>query len=268
MSQIPLVRDDPSSLHIIYEDTSLLVVVKPAYMRTSPIFRYVGKSMQNMLLGYHEPLYFPHRLDRLTSGVYISVKDKALVAKLIQGWEDTRKEYLAIVRLSRAGPLQKVGDVVQVDAPILASHGRTPACAAGFNLLSIIDHEFGSDAATSFRVLALESRAANDDVCPVALLACSLDRGGRTHQIRLHASSVGAPLLGDDSYGGDCQQSTIVRPALHAFRMALRHPDSDEPLTFRAELAEDMVECLSNFGINHHNAISAMPELCVKSVYR
>lgn len=252
-------------MHIIYEDKSLLVVVKPACMRTSPIFRYVGKSMQNMMLGYHEPLYFPHRLDRLTSGVYLSVKDKALVTKLIRGWEDTQKEYLAIVRLSRACPLQKVGDVVQVDAPILASHGRTPACAAGFNLLSIIDRESGADAVTSFRVLAMERRTAhhlaNNDVGPVALLACSLDRGGRTHQIRLHASSIGAPLLGDDSYEGDCQQLAITRPALHAFRMALRHPDSDKPLTFRAELADDMVACLNSFGINHHSAISAMPAL-------
>jgi 23S rRNA pseudouridine1911/1915/1917 synthase len=86
-----------------------------------------------------------------------------------------------------------------------------------------------------------EVRRAFDDV---ALLECGLETG-RTHQIRVHLSAIGHPVVGDDLYGGRRPGLPLARPFLHAHRLAFRHPATGQALTFEAPLPAELDETLA-----------------------
>lgn len=238
MNSIPLVADDPSGLEVIFEDDDLLAVAKPPFLRTNPVHRFCGKSLTNMLVGYLKPAggspppYIIHRLDQCTSGVFLCTKTAKAAAALQSIWHgpDCVKEYLAIVHIRTQVAEFKEGYELEVDAPI----GRESNLAD--DVKRIVDPA-GQKAKTRFRFLACGRS--------VAIVSATLVESGRTHQIRVHASHSGLPLVGDGLYGGDDNIETahINRVALHAWRLRVIHPQSNEKMQLTAPLPRDMSDC-------------------------
>jgi 23S rRNA pseudouridine1911/1915/1917 synthase len=184
-----------------------------------------------------------HRLDRYTSGCLAMAKDEE-AKSLLQAQFKARtveKTYLAIARLSRGLP--ELGSLL-VDAPIARHrHDRTKMAV----------HPSGRPACTTVKVL----RSSNG----LALVSCGL-RTGRTHQIRVHLASLGAPLLGDPLYGGpaawkgaDGARVECPHPALHAWRLELDHPGGWR-VAVAAEPPDGFMERLEALGLG------AVPGTC------
>lgn len=254
LRSIPLVADDPQDLEILYEDDELLAVVKPAFLRSTPVHRFIGRSLTNQIVGYMlqqqahaggsvEPPLMLHRLDQTTSGVVLCAKTKGAARFLHDRWHgpECRKEYLALARRTAGAKLRgDVGESLVVCAPI----GRDKASLDPVR--RAVDHEEGRKAATRLEVLAAGAVGA-----PL-LLACTLEESGRTHQIRIHAAHVGLPILGDIMYGGQIAADDDMAPGrvvLHAWRLHVLHPCTGEPLLLEAPLPEDMQQCLHAHGL-------------------
>lgn len=177
-----------------------------------------------------------HRLDRYTTGCLVMAKD-AEAQRNIQAQFKTRtieKRYLAIARNSRKLP--DLGSLL-VDAPI-ARHRLERL------KMSIATH--GRPSQTRIKVMARCSG--------LALVECEL-LTGRTHQIRVHLSHLGAPILGDPMYGGattwldpDKRSITCEHPALHAWKLALNHPGTGERIVVEAPLPDPFRNLLDRFG--------------------
>ncbi|MGZ4161372.1 MAG: RluA family pseudouridine synthase [Neobacillus sp.] len=213
-------------LDILFEDDYLLVVNKPARMNTIPSREHPTGSLANALVGYYERIglratsHIVTRLDRDTSGIVLIAKHRHihhLFSKQQQcGLVKRMYEALASGAISV--------DRSKIEQPI----GRKDD--------SIIEREVRADgqyACTHFIVLE-RYRA-------FTRIELQLETG-RTHQIRVHMSYLGHPLLGDDLYGGD--RTWIHRQALHCKRIKFTHPFTREEMTFSAPLPEDMNEIL------------------------
>jgi len=269
LRSIPLVADDPTDLKVLYEDDELLAVAKPPFLRSTPVHRFVGKSLTNQLVGYTlqqavaksaaaaegsrpsraprpEPPLLLHRLDQPTSGVVLCAKTKAAASIMQECWHGPlcRKEYLALATPGPDAQLRAAGDVTVVRAPIGAD------VASDDPVRRAVNFEEGQSAATRLEVLACSP--ANGAGSQFVLLSCVLEESGRTHQIRVHASHVGLPLVGDGMYGGltsadpEAPVSAIVpgRVALHAWRLRVPHPTTKEELLIEAPLPADLASCL------------------------
>eukprot|EP00928_Gymnodinium_smaydae_P030365 TRINITY_DN22611_c0_g1_i1.p1 TRINITY_DN22611_c0_g1~~TRINITY_DN22611_c0_g1_i1.p1 ORF type:complete len:497 (+),score=104.64 TRINITY_DN22611_c0_g1_i1:72-1493(+) len=245
LKSIPLVADDPTGLEVIYEDDDLLAVGKPPFLRTNPVHRFCGKSLTNMLVGYLKPQggapppYIIHRLDQNTSGVFLCTKTAAAAASLQAAWHgpECSKEYLALVHVRKPPADFKVGASFVVDVPI----GRDTNLAD--DVKRSVDFTDGQTAKTRFEVLALGAS--------VAIVSATLVESGRTHQIRVHASHSGLPLVGDGLYGGeeDEAKAHVNRVALHAWRLRVVHPTSREQLLITAPLPADLDQCRVAHGV-------------------
>lgn len=273
LKSVPLVADDPSNLQVLYEDEELLAVSKPPFLRSTPVHRFTGKSLTNQIVGYMQqsasatrqshgeaqtgqrtaasPLLL-HRLDQTTSGVVLCAKTKKAASFLQDLWHkpECRKEYLAVAWRATPGSLTKVGDALRVDEPIGKDVNSSDPVRRAVN------YEEGQSAVTRFEVLA-EAR-------DVLLLSCTLVESGRTHQIRIHSSHSGLPLLGDGMYGGDERYrvmsdrmsgegqeapAALGRVALHAWRLHITHPGTKMPLLIEAGLPADLQQCLRDYGL-------------------
>lgn len=179
-----------------------------------------------------------HRLDRKTSGCIVFAKHDETHWDLGEQFfqRTVEKRYLAVVH----GLLTPETDVI--DAPI----GPHPSRLKGYREKQVVRHDgFGKSAVTIFRVrerYRIEG-AARGQAEEFSLVELEL-KTGRTHQIRVHLSDRGFPIVGDDMYGGRAFESggrvVIDRQALHAATLAFTHPMSGERLTFEAPLREDM----------------------------
>lgn len=275
LRSIPLTADDPKDLEVLYEDEDLLAVSKPPFLRTTPVHRFVGKSLTNQIVGYTAkrleeaagesahcsangrltkvkppPPLILHRLDQTTSGVVLCAKTKLAASTVRDEWhEDScKKEYLAIAVRNPTALLQSCGDVVVVDAPIGAD------VASDDPVRRAVNHDTGQSAATRLEVLATSPATGG---LQAMLLSCVLEESGRTHQIRVHAAHAGLPLLGDGMYGGLTSDDPEApagavppgRVALHAWRLRLLHPRTKEPMLIEAPLPEDLARCLAAWAI-------------------
>ncbi len=230
-------------LTILYEDDDIAVIDKPAGLVVHPAAGHPDETLVNALLFHVGGLSgvggeirpgIVHRLDKDTSGVMIIAKSDAAHRALTAAWGTpaVRKEYLALVY---GTPARSTGTI---DAPI----GRDPrdrkrmAVVAG-----------GRQATTDYELLEKHPH--------VSLLRCVL-RTGRTHQIRVHLKHLGHPIVGDPVYGGPQWRgipdktiqralSLMDRQALHASRLTFPHPSTGQPMTFEAEMPEDMREVLA-----------------------
>lgn len=223
---------EPGGLPVRYDDEHLLVVAKPAGMVAHPTALRRTGTVVNRLLGMGVPLSstggadrpgIVHRLDVGTSGLLIVAKDddthRALTAMLAA--REVERRYLALVR--GAPP----HDTFDVEAPL----GRRRARVA-------VRRPAGVEAVTSFRVR---------ERLGAATLLEARPRTGRTHQIRVHLSSVGHPILGDAAYGGggdDARRLGLRRPFLHAWALRFRHPFSGQILDLQQPLPEELDEAL------------------------
>jgi len=204
--------------HIAYEDDYLLVIDKPSGMLVHPTTGEAGTSLYDFVHSYYKEqgiasdIHPVLRLDRNTSGLVIFAKEP-----IIQFWlsqQEVHKEYLALCVDNFTA------DKGIVEAPIAR------------NLKSIIercvDFKNGKYAKTAYEVLARrEGRA---------LVRLKLFTG-RTHQIRVHMAYIGCPLINDNLYGTPGPQA---RHALHAYKLAFKHPVGDYALEITRALPEDL----------------------------
>ncbi|MBI4366596.1 MAG: RluA family pseudouridine synthase [Deltaproteobacteria bacterium] len=225
-------------LDILFEDTACLVVNKPAGMVVHPGAGQARGTLVNALLAHCTDLAgvgdairpgIVHRLDKGTSGVMVVAKTHAAHAALVRQFQERRvtKRYLAIVfgRIAEAG---------RIDVPI----GRHPTDRKRMSTRA----RRSRPAETAWRVREyFGDRAAWLEV----------DLGtGRTHQIRVHLSAAGHPIVGDAAYGAARALARLPseahealagfpRPALHAWRLAFDHPATGERLQFIAPIPTD-----------------------------
>jgi len=217
-----------------FEDDHLMVVSKPAGLVTHPTERRASGTLVNRLLGMSVPLSglggplrpgIVHRLDAGTSGLMIVAKtDRSheALARMLRRHEVQRR-YLALVRGAPAH------DLFTVDAPL----GRRAARV-------IVDRGQGKASVTAFEVRERFGRAALIEAAPET---------GRTHQIRVHLSSIGHPIFGDRAYGGsgdDARELGLQRPFLHSWRVAFEHPVTAERIEVEEPLPDDLASALEH----------------------
>ncbi len=230
---------EPLPLRIVHEDARLLVVDKPAGMVVHPGAGRVAGTLVNALLHHIKDLSgiggvlrpgIVHRLDRGTSGLIVVAKDDAAHQWLSRQFAErnVEKRYEAIVL---GVPRARQGTV---DAAI----GRHPRQR---HKMTVLDSG-GRSARSSYELIEALDGAAH--------LAVRIETG-RTHQIRVHLASLGHPVVGDETYGGARNPASrrvssrralegFERPALHAARLAFRHPGTRDLQSFGAPLPEDM----------------------------
>ena len=219
---------------VLYEDDRLLVVSKPPGMVAHPDSSHDSGTLVNALLGLGVPLSargsrrpgIVHRLDKDTSGALLVAKDddahRFLVAALRA--HSVERTYLALVRGALPAPSGTV------DAPV----GRHPVRR---RMIAVVPE--GRAAVTHYRVLSSLETA--------TLLEVRLETG-RTHQIRVHLSHLGNPVLGDRVYGGASELTRslgLTRPFLHAVRLAFPHPDGGRAMEVEDPLPPDLAAVLT-----------------------
>ena len=222
-------------LSVAYEDTTMIIVDKPAGLVVHPSAGHGSGTLVNALLGRArdrgEPLGsiagvgrpgIVHRLDKDTSGLIAVAKTDAAQASLMRqfGERTIEKEYLALVRGS---PPAVRG---RVEAPI----GRDPRDRQRMAVTS-----GGRDSVTEYEQLAAGSTYALLALKPLT---------GRTHQIRAHLAFLGLPIAGDVRYGGGEGPGGLRRQFLHASRLGLIRPLDDARLRAWSQLPDDLAACL------------------------
>ena len=235
-----VVQPEALPLPIVYEDRDLVVVDKPAGMVVHPAAGHVSGTLVNALLHHVSDLSgiggerrpgIVHRLDRGTSGLLVVAKHDESHQELARQFRDreVEKQYLSLVwGAVTAGR--------RIDAPI----GRDP-----LNRKKMSARARRARAAVT-RIVRVEPLG------PALTLALVAIQTGRTHQIRVHLSAIGHPIVGDPLYGGihrrvpgDLKAVThLNRPFLHAARLAFRHPVDGRQMEFESPLPDDLQRVL------------------------
>ena len=208
---------------IVYEDEDIVAVNKPADMPIHPSLNNYENTLGNAAAYYFakqgKSFIFRciNRLDRDTTGLTILAKHMVSCSILQSDMVERKisREYLAIVE----GVFENTEGTI--DAPIGRKEGST--------IERMIDFENGERAVTHYRVLEQKEN--------VAMLALKLETG-RTHQIRVHMTSIGHPLIGDFLYNP--QNKGMSRQALHAWKLSFNHPITNKTLKLEAPVPEDM----------------------------
>ena len=225
---------EPIPLDVVYEDSDLLVINKPAGMVVHPAQGNWNGTLVNALLfhcpdladaGNEQRPGIVHRLDKDTSGLIVAAKN-GQVRRRLQAQFRVRtvsKGYLALLE----GHLESLEGCIEV--PI----GRDPRQRKRMTALSLA--RGGREAITHYRV-----RGYYDDYT----LTEAVPKTGRTHQIRVHFAYIKHPLVGDVVYGRRKQHLVCPRQFLHAHRLGFHLPSSGEFVEFRAELPSDLQQVL------------------------
>jgi 23S rRNA pseudouridine1911/1915/1917 synthase len=208
-------------LDIVFEDETLLVVNKPAGMVTHPAHGATENTLVNALLAHTgalpgDPIRagLVHRLDRDTSGLLVVAKTEDALGTLGRAMQKRyiKREYRGIV----------AGVPRELDGVINGAIGRDP-----HNRLKYAIRADGKPAVTHY-VLRERFKDATE-------LTLTLETG-RTHQIRVHFAALGFPIFNDPIYGNRDPRSPLPGQALHAWRLAFKHPATKEHMTFEAPL--------------------------------
>jgi 23S rRNA pseudouridine1911/1915/1917 synthase len=224
-------------LRVLFEDRDLVVIDKPAGLTVHPgAGRSTGTLAHHLLDRYPEMAGvggpgrpgIVHRLDQGTSGVLVVARTAEPYARLARAFaaREVEKSYLGITYGSPS-PASST-----IEAPI----GRHPQ-----KRKEMAVRPGGRPARTGYRTVAAKAG--------ISLLEMDLATG-RTHQIRVHLKHIGHPLVGDPVYGEarwkalprpiQAPLRDFPRPALHAWRLAFRHPETGAPLRFEAPVPEDL----------------------------
>jgi len=222
------------ALNVVFEDESLIVIDKPAGLVVHPGNGNASGTLMNALL-HHAPELaaipragIVHRLDKDTSGLLVVARTLTAQTDLVRQMQarSVKRHYLALV----LGTVERDGSV---DAPL----GRH---AVQRTKMAIV-RAGGKEARTHYAVLERFAKA--------TLLECRLETG-RTHQIRVHLTSIKHPLAGDAVYGrsrsGDARLDAFPRQALHAWRLALQHPAGGVEVAWESPLPEDFAQLLED----------------------
>jgi RluA family pseudouridine synthase len=224
---------------VLYSDADLLVVDKPCGV-LSVRGRGDDPCLSDLLRGRHglprdEPFHSVHRLDRDAGGVIVFARTREAERALTRQFEarEVEKVYLALVR----GQVAADGEV---DLPISADRDRS---------IAGIDRRDGKPSVTRYRVI--------ERLGEHSLLECH-PLTGRLHQIRVHLAAIDHPLSVDPQYGGSSalylsrlksgyrpsprhdERPLIARLTLHAARITLTHPSTNERITFEAPIPKDL----------------------------
>ncbi len=213
------------SIEIIYEDEDILVINKPPHVVVHPapsvkeatlVDWLVEQKISLSTLSGEERHGIVHRIDKQTSGALVIAKNNQAHQDLSNQLQDKSmgRYYLALTNLA-------LKENLLIDRPI----ARNPQ-----NRLKMAVVANGREAKSAF---------CNLDTSPQASLIGAKLFTGRTHQIRVHLASISRHILGDDLYGFKSQKDTISRVMLHAFILYLKHPRSNELLSFKAPLFDD-----------------------------
>jgi len=231
-------------LPMVYEDSYLRVINKPAGLVVHPAAGNWSGTLLNGLLAYHAAAAnlpragIVHRLDKDTSGLMLVGKSRPAVDALVRAIaaRDVQREYLALAHGRWKGATEQ-----GVDQPVgRDSHNRLR--------MAVLRPEStgGKPAQTTIRLL--------DGSDTTSLVACKLHTG-RTHQIRVHMAWLGHPLVGDTLYGGKLALG-LQRQALHATRLRLLHPTTCESLAFLSPPPADFQDAVAQAGLHYNEALS------------
>ncbi len=216
-------------LNIVYEDADLAVIDKRAGMVVHPGAGNESGTLVNALLARYpeladmmddpavgERLGIVHRLDRGTSGLIVTARDRATLLALMGQFQARTVDKIYLALLEKR-PASNRGTV---DAPVARDPRQRKRMAV---------HRAGKSAQTEFEVL-------DDDFQGDRALVRLKLLTGRTHQIRVHMAFIGCPVVGDAVYGYRKQRVKMKRQFLHAHELAFDHPVSGERLVFVSEL--------------------------------
>lgn len=231
----------PQSMEIdtIFEDEHLRVICKPAGLVVHPApGNWTGTLLNGLLaidqLSWHLPRAgIVHRLDKDTSGLMVIARTRACMDALTSliSRREVSRQYLAIVHRTWQGSGR------DVELPI----GRDPKQRLRMAVVDMVRHP-GKPAKTHIECLDRNDR--------FSLLHCTLSTG-RTHQIRVHLSHLGHPLIGDGLYGGQVSGG-MDRQALHAHRLGFVHPMTGQACQWIQPLPLDMAGALENLGLRYN----------------
>ncbi len=242
-------------LDIVYEDDYLLVVNKPAGMVVHPGHGHFSGTLVNAL-AFHLGLsqapeaddermgVLVHRIDKDTSGLLVVAKDDETQMNLAKQFfvHSIERKYIAVVW----------GNIAEDEGTVESFIGRDPADRLRFK--NVPDEDKGKHAVTHYKVLQRFGY--------ITVVECRLETG-RTHQIRVHMSSIGHPLFNDERYGGsEIRNGTIFakyrqfinncfqvcpRQALHAATLGFIHPHTKQQIRFEAPMPEDMQSLIAKW---------------------
>jgi 23S rRNA pseudouridine1911/1915/1917 synthase len=218
-------------LNILYEDDDLLVVDKPAGLTVHPAPGHTSHTLVNALLAHLPHLAgvgdslrpgIVHRLDKDTSGLMLVAKNTKAQADLIGQFKShaVSKAYLALVR----GHLTPENGIIEADI------GRDPRHRQKMAVV-----EDGREARTDYQVIKYIRDYTLVEVRPET---------GRTHQIRVHLSAIGFPVVGDKVYG--VRSPFVPRQFLHACRLGFSLPSTGEYVEFKSGLPADLEKALKD----------------------
>ena len=231
---------------IRYRDDHLVVLAKPPGLVVHPGAGHATDTLVDALLAADVPLApaggderpgIVHRLDRDTSGLLVVACTDEAFHGLTQQLADRQvsRRYLALVAGS---PTERRG---RIEAPI----GREPDSRTRFGVVA-----GGKSAVTRYVVLA-EGAAPGEPDAPVSLVACILETG-RTHQIRVHLTAIGHPVIGDAVYGPRRRLTNALdapRPLLHAASLRFEHPVTGVEVLVDEPAPEDLIASCAKAGI-------------------
>ncbi|MBO5130876.1 MULTISPECIES: RluA family pseudouridine synthase [unclassified Clostridium] len=223
------IEPEKIDIDIVYEDSEIIVVNKGPNMVVHPTKRYQSGTLANALLYYFKEtnqdciVRLVSRLDMDTSGLIIIAKNQYAHMELSNNMQQNEidKRYLALVH----GHMEQMEGTI--DKPIYRPELEG-------NMKRVVD-ERGQRSITHYKVI---ERLKDAD-----LVECLLETG-RTHQIRVHLSSLGHPIYGDTLYGDESDSEIMPRQALHAYGLNFKSPRTKKPLELRAELPNDIKELL------------------------
>ena len=236
----PKPQPEALPLPVLYQDSDLIVVDKPAGMVVHPAAGHASGTLVNALLHHIDDLSgiggekrpgIVHRLDRGTSGLMVIAKNDAAHEELSRQFHDreVEKEYIALVwGVVQAGR--------RIDAPI----GRDPNNRKKMSARSRRSRE------------AVTRITRTEHLNPAVTLAQIAIHTGRTHQIRVHLSAIGHPVVGDPLYGGVRRHvpadvrpvMRLQRPFLHAAKLVFTHPSDGRRMEFSSDLPDDLQRVL------------------------
>jgi 23S rRNA pseudouridine1911/1915/1917 synthase len=240
-----VLKPEPMRLDILFEDEDLLIVNKAPGLVVHPGAGHSEGTLVHGLLAHCARLAVQgsplrpgivHRLDKDTSGALVIAKSERAYLNLVRQFKErgVRKEYLALV----------YGSPAKGEGEISSLLGRDPTHR---KKIAVLQHR-GREALSRWRV--------EKDWGETALLRVQIETG-RTHQIRVHLSHIGHPVVGDETYGGDRRRARNVKSApvrnlllgtqrqmLHAIRLEFTHPVTGATVSATAPLPEDFTDIL------------------------